>query len=55
MGDYDQRPVFEALSETHYAGWISVEVFDFSLGYQTILERSWKAMQNAMRLAANQS
>ncbi len=48
MGDFDQRPVFDALKQIDYNGWVSVEVFDFALGYESILSRSFAAMQNAI-------
>ena len=31
-GDYDFKPVFEALRRRGYRGWISLEAFDFSPG-----------------------
>ena len=44
MGDFDQGPVFDSLHKIDYSGWVSVEVFDFSLGYAEILARSWSGM-----------
>ena len=48
MGDFDQRPVFAALREINYRGWVSVEVFKFDLGYRKILTDSWHGMQDAI-------
>ncbi len=49
MGEFDQRPVFKALHETNYQGWVSVEVFDFKLGYEEILRQSMQGMQSAIQ------
>jgi D-psicose/D-tagatose/L-ribulose 3-epimerase len=29
QGDTDQRPVLQVLKDTHYAGWVAVEPFDY--------------------------
>jgi sugar phosphate isomerase/epimerase len=44
MGAVDQRPVFAALEEINYSGWVSVEVFDYSVGVERILSESMKNM-----------
>jgi sugar phosphate isomerase/epimerase len=44
MGDVDQRPIFEALKQVNYAGWVSVEVFDYSPGVDRILGESMANM-----------
>jgi sugar phosphate isomerase/epimerase len=46
MGDMDFVPIFEALREVKYGGWVSVEVFDYSPGIETIVRES---MQNMLR------
>jgi sugar phosphate isomerase/epimerase len=40
MGDLDFAPIFRALRDVDYRGWISVEVFDTSPGGETIARRS---------------
>jgi sugar phosphate isomerase/epimerase len=44
MGEVDPVPIFQALRDIHYQGWVSVEVFDFSPGVETILRQSMQAM-----------
>lgn len=36
MGPTDYAPIVKALKNTRYSGWISVEVFDYSLGAEKI-------------------
>ena len=45
MGDIDFVPIFEALCETKYAGWVSVEVFDFKPDPVTIATQSIEYMR----------
>ena len=40
MGDVDFVPIYEALQEINYDGWLSVEVFDYSPGIETLAEES---------------
>jgi sugar phosphate isomerase/epimerase len=44
MGEVDFRPIFEAIKEVGYNGWISVEVFDYSPGAETIAKESMANM-----------
>jgi sugar phosphate isomerase/epimerase len=48
MGDVDQRPIFKALRDIDYKGWVSVEVFDYSPGVETILSTSMQNMKHAI-------
>lgn len=40
MGELDFVPIFEALAEIDYRGWVSVEVFDYSLGSERLAKDS---------------
>jgi sugar phosphate isomerase/epimerase len=44
MGSVDQRPIFEMLHQIQYDGWVSVEVFDYSLGPERLLRESMANM-----------
>jgi len=46
-GDVDFRPIFEALREVGYTGWISVEVFDFREGPEAIAQGSLSYLRAA--------
>ncbi|MFN3192532.1 MAG: sugar phosphate isomerase/epimerase family protein [Aureliella sp.] len=48
MGDVDFVPIFKALKEVEYSGWVSVEVFDYSPGVETILKSSMDNMRSAL-------
>lgn len=45
MGDLDFAPIFRALRDIAYRGWISVEVFDTSPGGEAIARRSIQYMR----------
>lgn len=45
MGDVDFLPIFQALKETNYQGWVSVEVFDYSPGAEATAQQSLNHMR----------
>lgn len=47
MGETDFVPIFEALKQTNYDGWVSVEVFDYSPGAEKIATVSLENMRNS--------
>lgn len=48
MGETDYHPIFEALLESGYDGWVSVEVFDYSPGAENIAEQSLSYMKKIL-------
>lgn len=52
MGDVDQAPIFKALKDVGYSGWVSVEVFDYSPGVEQILTASMDTMVRCAALAS---
>jgi sugar phosphate isomerase/epimerase len=51
MGPTDFVPIFAALTRAKYAGWVSVEVFDYSPGSERIARESFETMQSALERA----
>jgi sugar phosphate isomerase/epimerase len=44
-GDYDFRPVLEALGRLTYPGWVSLEAFDFSYGAERLATESLRHLE----------
>ena len=40
MGDIDFVPILQALADVEYDGWVSVEVFDYSPGVESLARDS---------------
>jgi sugar phosphate isomerase/epimerase len=45
FGDTDFKPIFRALQDVNYTGWVSVEVFDYSPDPETIARESIRYMR----------
>jgi D-psicose/D-tagatose/L-ribulose 3-epimerase len=45
-GNYDFKPVFEVLRRRNYAGWISLEAFDFSPGAERLAAESLRHLES---------
>lgn len=48
MGQIDFHPIFQALGEIDYQGWVSVEVFDYSPGVERLVRGSIDYMQQVL-------
>jgi sugar phosphate isomerase/epimerase len=48
FGELDFAPIFAALGEVDYRGWVSVEVFDYSPGIERLARESIENMQAAL-------
>jgi sugar phosphate isomerase/epimerase len=48
MGKVDFKPIMQALAGSGYAGWVSVEVFDFSPGAEETARQSFACLKSAM-------
>lgn len=48
MGEIDFVPIFAALEDVHYDGWVSVEVFDYEPGIETLASESLVYMQQCL-------
>jgi sugar phosphate isomerase/epimerase len=45
-GDYDFKPVLEALRRRNYAGWVSLEAFDFTPGAERLASKSLRHLES---------
>ena len=45
-GDYDFKPVLKALRRRHYAGWVSLEAFDFTPGAERLASESLRHLES---------
>ena len=48
FGEIDFIPIFEALGDIDYQGWVSVEVFDYSPGVERLAQDSIDYMQDCL-------
>lgn len=48
-GGYDYRPIFEVLARRRYAGWISLEAFDFAPGGERIARESLRHLESVIQ------
>ena len=48
MGEVDFGPIFQALKDVKYDGWVSVEVFDYDPGVETLVTESMQNMKSVV-------
>lgn len=47
-GNYDFKPIFETVARRNFAGWVSLEVFDFSAGAEKIANDSLRYVESVL-------
>ena len=52
MGEVPFQPIIQALRDIDYDGWLSVEVFDYSPGVETICEKSLETLRTCLNAAS---
>jgi sugar phosphate isomerase/epimerase len=52
MGKLDFVPIFQALAEIDYRGWVSVEVFDYTPGVEALASESIRYMRECLAKTA---
>jgi len=55
MGELDFLPIFQPLAEIDYRGWVSVEVFDYEPGVETLARESIEYMQHCLHELGHES
>lgn len=53
FGEIDFVPIFRALGEIDYQGWVSVEVFDYTPGVERLARQSIEYMQSCLEKLKN--
>jgi sugar phosphate isomerase/epimerase len=53
MGAVDFVPIFQTLLDINYNGWVSVEVFDYSPGVESLAQDSIRYMQKCLETLKN--
>jgi D-psicose/D-tagatose/L-ribulose 3-epimerase len=48
-GNYDYKPLFRTLAAKGYAGWISLEAFDFTPGAEALANASLRHLEEQIR------
>jgi sugar phosphate isomerase/epimerase len=54
VGDYDFKPVLAVLKQRNYAGWVSLEAFDFAAGAENIANGSLRYLESEIERLPNE-